>query len=119
MRQQTGERVQIAYHSQTRLVRYIGTDLDHPIRQTISLAAGTRPEVAARQFMTEYGALFGITDQMRNFQVMSVKGADGERSFVRFQQLYQGIPVLGGEMIVQVDNARNIISANGEILTRY
>ena len=116
LRQQTGERVQIAYHSQTGLVRYVGTDLDHPIRQTISLAAGTSPEAAARQFMAKYGSLFGITDQARDLQVTSVKGGDRGRSFVRFQQFYQDVPVFGGEVIVQVDGARNIISANGEIL---
>jgi bacillolysin len=116
LRQQTGERVQIAYHSQTGLVRYIGTDLEHPIRPASSLAFGASPEAAARQFMVEYGSLFGVTHQASDLQVMSVTAAGGERSFVRFQQLYGGIPVLGGEVIVQVDGARNIVSANGEIL---
>ena len=30
--------------------------------------------------------------------------------------MYQGIPVFGGELIVQVDGANNILSANGEVL---
>jgi bacillolysin len=116
LRQQTDERVQIAYDAQTRLVRYIGTDPDHPIRQASSLPAGASPEAAARQFMAEYGSLFGITDQASDLQVMSVATAGGERSFVRFQQLFQDIPVLGGEVVVQVDGAHNVVSANGEIL---
>ncbi len=116
LRQQTGDRVQVAYHSETGLVRYIGTDLAHPIRLTGPLAPGTSPETAARQFMADYGSLFGITDQARDLQVMSVGEADGQRAFVRFQQVYQGIPVLGGEVIVQMDGQRNVLSANGEIL---
>jgi Zn-dependent metalloprotease len=35
---------------------------------------------------------------------------------VRFQQVYEGIPVIAGELITQVDGANNIISVNGEIL---
>ncbi len=38
------------------------------------------------------------------------------RAFVRFQQQYAGVPVLGGELIVQLDGQRNTLSANGEIL---
>ena len=42
--------------------------------------------------------------------------AAGQRSFVRFQQVQEGIPILGAELIVQVDRTGNIVSANGEVL---
>jgi bacillolysin len=33
---------------------------------------------------------------------------DAQRSVVRFQQLKAGVPIMGGELIVHLDNARNI-----------
>ncbi|MHC4498272.1 MAG: M4 family metallopeptidase, partial [Planctomycetota bacterium] len=47
---------------------------------------------------------------------MRSKTAAGGRSFVRFQQHYSDVPILGGELIVQTDSFNNILSANGEIL---
>jgi Zn-dependent metalloprotease len=47
---------------------------------------------------------------------MRAKQADRGRSFVRFQQVHSGIPVFGGELIVQTDSFGNIISAQGKIL---
>ena len=35
---------------------------------------------------------------------------------MHLQQVYQGIPVLGGELIVQLDADKNVISTNAEIL---
>ncbi len=107
----TGGRASIAYHAQTGRVRFIGTDLAHPIPQ-----GGDPPEQAARRFLETYGPLFGLTDQAQELTVMRVTSADRGRSFVRFQQVYQGIPVVGGELIVQMDAEKNVISAGGEIL---
>jgi Zn-dependent metalloprotease len=49
---------------------------------------------------------------------MTVKSTkvDGTRSFTRFQQVRSGIPVLGGELIVQTDSKNNVITVNGETL---
>ncbi|MFQ5814476.1 MAG: M4 family metallopeptidase, partial [Anaerolineae bacterium] len=116
LQQSTGGKVRLSYHARTGKVRFIGTDLEHPIPQLIELATAATPEQAARQFLDTYGQLFGLTDQAQELTVMHTKTADRGRPFVRFQQVYHGIPVLGGEVIVQLDAEKNVISANGEIL---
>ncbi len=116
LRQGTGGRVRISYHSETGKVRFIGTDQAHPIARPAQLAGDAPPEVAARNFLATYGALFGLSDPAQELSVMRARTLDAGGSMVRFQQVYQGIPVMGGELIVNMDAARNVLSANGEVL---
>jgi bacillolysin len=116
LEQVTAGQVRIAYHAQTGKVRFLGTSLEQPIPQAEGLRAGASPEQAARRFLDQYGALFGLTDQAQELETMRLRTRDQERSFVRFQQVFQGVPVLAGELIVQTDAGRNVISASGEIL---
>ena len=113
---QSDGKITIAYHNATGRVRFIGTDPAHPIRQLAPLAEGATPAADARHFLAAYGGLFGLRNQAQELTIMREKAADRGRAFVRFQQVYQGVPIFGGELIVQTDAARNIISASGEIL---
>jgi len=112
----TGDKVRIGMHAMTGKVRYIGVNPSDAIKQVAILSAKPTPEEAARGFLSAYGSLFGLIDQAQELKVMRTKNADRGRSFVRFQQVHSGIPILGGELIVQVDSLNNIISGNGEIL---
>jgi Zn-dependent metalloprotease len=114
LKQITSDRADIAYHSKTGYVRFMGTDLQNPI--PTGLPSDAAPEDAARAFLSTYGKLFGITNQKQELAVMREKTIDGNRSFVRFQQKHNGIPVLGGELNVQTDAGKNIVSANGKVL---
>jgi Zn-dependent metalloprotease len=84
--------------------------------QPAFLSPQATPEEAARGFLSTYGSLFGLRDQSHELTVMRSKKADRGRAFVRFQQVYSGIPIMGGEVIVQVNSSNNILSANGEVL---
>ncbi|MFZ3065949.1 MAG: M4 family metallopeptidase [Nitrospirota bacterium] len=114
LKQITSDRADIAYHAKTGYVRFIGADLQNPI--PTGLPSDAAPEDAARAFLSTYGKLFGITNQKQELAVMREKTIDGNRSFVRFQQKHNGIPVLGGELNVQTDAGKNIVSANGKVL---
>jgi Zn-dependent metalloprotease len=112
---QAGGQVRVAYHSETGKVRFLGTEVGHPVPRPAGLSAGATPEQAARQFLSDYGALFGLTNQAQELTVMRTETTQKD-SFVRFQQVHQGVPVLAGELIVHLDPKRNIVSANGELL---
>ncbi|MFQ5812711.1 MAG: M4 family metallopeptidase [Anaerolineae bacterium] len=116
LQQETGSKVRISYHAVTGKVRFIGTDLVHVIPQPLEPVTEVTPEEAARQFLGTYGQLFGLTDQAQELTVMRSKTVARGRTFVRFQQVYNGTPVLGGELIVQMDASKNVVSANGEVL---
>ena len=112
---QTIEPPTIAYHAETGKVRFIGTVPEHPVTLPQRFIAGASPDQVARAFLRNYGSLFGLQDPSRELTLMQQQTLEG-RSFVRYQQQYQGIPVLAGELIVQVGRGNTIVSASGEVL---
>lgn len=109
--------ITIEYHSGTGMARYLAPALaGRALAQPFALNDSVSPEESARSFMSEYGKLFGLKDQSQELTVMRAEDRDGQRSHIRFQQTYQGIPVLGGELIVNIDAAKNVLSVSGEIL---
>ncbi len=113
---QSGAR--ISYHAQTGQVRFVGAAPGRAIPQPSVLAQSASREDAARGFLAVYGPLFGLSDPNQELIVKRETAPGAGRAFVRFQQVYQGLPVFGGELIVQVDGANNILSASGEVLPK-
>ena len=113
--QTLGPSGRLSYHTHTGKVRFVGADPSRPIPRAAGLATDADPEQAARAFLAAYGPAFGLADQGRELTLLRRRQADRGRAFVRFQQVHQGVPVLGGELIVQLDAARNVVSASGEI----
>jgi bacillolysin len=93
---------------------YLGTAVDQPVRRPASLPRGATAAVAARAHLTSYGALFGISDQARQLRLQRSTALGKGESAVRFQQLAGGVPVLGGELVVEVDSNGALVSINGE-----
>ena len=115
--QATGGELRISRHSETGLVRFLGTTTEAAIAQPSLVESGVTPDVAARSFLGEYGSIFGITNPEQQLALMTERTLDDGRSVVRYQQTYQDVPVLAGELIVQmkgVDNA--VLAVNGEVL---
>jgi Zn-dependent metalloprotease len=114
----TNGEVTVSTDPYTGRVLFVGTEPSSPIPQPASLSPDADAEEAARGFLSEYGQLFGVTDQASQLAAAKTSETEDGRSFVRFQQLYQGVPVVGGELIVQVSSkGHSILSANGEIAT--
>ena len=97
---------------------YVGTAAGQPVRRPASLARGATATAAARAHLTAYGALFGISDQARQLRVERATALGKGDTAVRFQQLAGGIPVLGGELVVEVDTDGALVSINGETSRR-
>src|SRR5215204_3324049 len=111
-----GNGVRVSYHNGTGEVRFIGTPPLRPIDQSFLSIGPVSPEYAARTFLSDYGSLFGLSNQSQELAVMRQTTGDVGREFVRFQQLYENIPIFGGELIVQLNARKSVVSANGEIL---
>jgi bacillolysin len=113
---ETNGGVRISYHEGTGMVRFIGTSRDHPIEKSIGILSGSTPVNVARIFMEIYGPLFGLGDSAQNqLSLRSEKHGEGN-TVIRFQQLYRNVPVLGGEIILYMDENSNLIAAIGELL---
>ncbi len=63
----------VAYHAQTGLVSFIGTQAGQAIPQPSPLPQGASPEAAALNFLAAYGEVFGLNDPS------SALSADGRR----------------------------------------
>jgi Zn-dependent metalloprotease len=114
--QLNSEGARVHRHKETGEVRFIGASKDNPIDRPAGLPENASPEAAARAHLAELGELFGIHNQARELRAESSNELDGGRANTRFQQVHEGVPVLGGELNAQVDDANNLLVATGEIL---
>ncbi|MDD5467895.1 MAG: M4 family metallopeptidase [Anaerolineales bacterium] len=113
---QTDGFAKISYHAETGKVRFIATDKQHPIQLSSQEAGETNPELPAREFLRTYGSLFGIQDADRDLKILRTRSNESPRTMARFQQVYRDIPVLGGEIIVNLEGGASVLSASGEAL---
>jgi Fungalysin/Thermolysin Propeptide Motif len=114
LRQKLGPDVTVGTHQETGKARFVGTTAGNPVPRAAGVAPSASPETAARGFLRATGADFGLRDQAAELRVSS-EGRSGKRSSVRFAQVHKGVPVVGGELIVNVDARGNVLSASGEV----
>ena len=103
---------EISIHNNTGLLNFLAASKGNSIQVS---SGGTGIENTGRAFFTQYGSYFGIKDQSAELQVIKTTSADNGAQFVRFQQVYNDIPIFGGEVIVQGDGEGAVLSVNGEI----
>lgn len=76
--------------------------------------SATAPSARALSFLETYGQAFGLSSAA-DLQLKSMTSDELQMDHVRFQQLHEGIPVTGGEVIVHLRGNR-ILAANGKAL---
>ncbi|MEK7325118.1 MAG: hypothetical protein AAB217_07660, partial [Chloroflexota bacterium] len=103
-----------AYHDQTGKLRFLGAQPGAAIAIPGAQEAATAQDKALAA-LSVYGSEFGLSDPAQELQVMKAPSSTGGPAFVRYQQVYQGIPVLAGEMIVSTDEVGNLLSMSGEV----
>lgn len=116
LEQQLGARGQAYAHRATGRVRFVGTLPRRPLPRPAGVAPGAPARSVARAFLAAHGAAFGVRDPARDLALMRVSaGPRGSRA-VRWRQRHAGIPVVGGELIVNVDADGRVLSAGGELV---
>lgn len=109
LEQELGPGVEVSAHSETRQVRFIGTDPKAAIE-----ADGAGARQSARDFLSSYAAEFGLRRDAE-LEVSQVERLDDGRAVVRYQQIYDGVPVIGGELAVNLDASGDVLAAAGEL----
>jgi bacillolysin len=69
----------------------------------------------ALALINRFGVEFGLKDPARELVALQTRQTDEGQIKVRFQQSYQGIPVIGGELIVHTNADGDLYSINGEV----
>ena len=99
------------------LARYIGSaDISSPIDKNAGLNAKS-PEEGARRFIGRLSSSFGTGNSTGDLLAFRIRPISVNRSLVRFTQMKDGIPVIGGEMAMQTDSENRVISAFSNIVT--
>ena len=126
----------LGYHPRTGRVRFISGTPSKPLSGGLSgVAAGKRrlsaadARTKARRFVDRYGSLFGLKDPASELRVGATErrltpargvAADAAAGLpnatVRFQQRRGGLPVMGGEIVVQLSEEGEVLSAAGEVM---
>jgi bacillolysin len=108
----------VAENPETGTVSLVGANSGDPIERPAGLSPGASPAAAARAHLEEIGPAFGIQDPSSEAELRETEAAGGGRSVSHFQQVYKGVPVLGGEINVQTTGSNELLSANGEALPK-
>jgi Zn-dependent metalloprotease len=117
-----GKGLNLTRHAGTGAVRLLAGKDARPLSWKTADAASANPvdpglispETEARGFLAKYGSLFGVKDQVRELGLKRSRTMADGRSIIRFRQFHQDLPVIGGELVVQLDEAKEILSVTGE-----
>ncbi len=114
LKRELGPGAKVATHGETGQVRFVGAPAGRALPSGAARGASARE--AARAFLGSHGKAFGLGDPARDLRVEKSHAFPGGRSSVRFQQLLDGIPVVGGELVVTLNADRDVLAATGEVL---
>ncbi|MCW8973614.1 MAG: M4 family metallopeptidase [Gammaproteobacteria bacterium] len=103
----------IAMNPATNRPIFIGSTVGKPL--TLSgISANSKPDSAAMSALQAYAPLFGLRDPAAELRLLrQFKHEDG-RATLRYRQTYQGLPVIGGELVVNLNKDNALLSLNGE-----
>ena len=108
------QNVRIKTHPRTGAVRLIGAWPQAPL-MVPSVNEVTRADVAGMEAVKHFGPMFGLTRPEQEIRLVGEKTKRRGGSRHRYRQLHKGIPVLTGELLVNLDQYRRVISMSGEI----
>ncbi len=102
------------YNPETGRLAFISAKEPYPVP-----GAALRPnmslEAQSMAVAEVYAPEFGLQNPARDLEVMSTRSVGGNRSTTRYQQTYQGVPILAAELIINLDDNGRLLSMNGEV----
>jgi ribosomal protein L24 len=105
------------FNAQTGKVSFIGPETGRVLSASGALGITTfaRPADPGMALVQRFGPEFGLTNPERELTELKTNRLDDGRVTVRYQQNYQGVPIIGGELIVNTNDNGDLYSINGEL----
>src|SRR5215212_4191130 len=100
---------------QTGKVSFIGPESGYSLSASRALGTFLRPQNPAMALAKRFGPEFGLKNPERDLKEIRNSRAEDGRATTRYQQHYQDIPVMGGELIVNTNENGDLYSMNGEV----
>lgn len=116
LRARSGAPVAVYWNRATRAPDFVaGADAGTRLAYTPSPAERGRPVAIALGFLRAYAALFKLADPDRELALLRVEpDAQLGYSHVRLNQVYQGLPVFGKQLVVHLDANEQVVAVNGQ-----
>jgi hypothetical protein len=112
---QGGDGIKREVNAGSGKVSFIGPESGRVLSASRALGTFVRPQDPAMALAKRFAPEFGLKNPERDlFEIKANRSEDG-RVIVRYQQHYQGIPVMGGELIVNTNENGDLYSMNGEV----
>lgn len=86
---------------------YVGAPRGNAFEPSPSTKSLGSPEATAKAFLMEHARAFGILNAKVDLVTDRVKQKDG-RTYVRLNQYYDGLPVFGGQVTVQMNDSGGV-----------
>src|SRR5687767_8779099 len=104
-------------NTQTGKVSFIGPASGRSVSadKVLGISPTARLADPARAFANRFAPEFGLQSPERDLTQLKSKNLGDGRVTVRYRQNYQGIPVMGGELIVNTNQNGDLYSINGEL----
>lgn len=96
-------------------VRFVGYGAEAHAKLPVNQALqALKPEAASLQLLAAHAELFGIKNPATDVKVLKHRADVDGRAMTRYQQVVGGVPVIGGELIVNQSSSRKLMSIGGK-----
>ncbi|MDX1379358.1 MAG: hypothetical protein R3307_10950, partial [Anaerolineales bacterium] len=112
---QGGDGVKRQVNPQSGRVSFIGPESGRALSASKALGTFFRPQDPAMALAKRFAPEFGLMNPERDLSEIKANRSENGRLTVRYQQSYKGIPVMGGELIVNTNEKGDLYSMNGEV----
>ena len=111
----TSEQIRTAYHTETGKLTFLGVTPNARLSSQFLFASNNSVLEQTNSALVTFGNQFGITDPISELSQTTIIQGDGSLSTVKYQQVFQGVPILAGELIVNIHPTGMLSSISGEI----
>ncbi len=112
---QSGDGIKRQVNAESGKVSFIGPENGRVLSASKALGTFLRPQDPALALIKRYAPEFGVKDPQRDLSEMKTARSKNGHLTVRYQQNYNGIPVIGGELIVNTNDNGDLYSMSGEV----
>ena len=112
---QEGDGLERQVNPQTGKVSFLGPESGRTLSAAKALGTFLRPQDPALVLAKRFGPEFGLKNPERELSELKTARAEDGRITTRYQQNHEGIPVMGGELIVNTNDSGDLYSMNGEV----
>jgi len=112
---QKGDGIQRDYNAETGKVSHITGLGNEPITISGAMSANMDSQERSEVLVNRFAPEFGLTRPEEELQLSKESLPSPDRVVTRYQQVYNGIPVIAGELIVNASDKGALHSMNGEV----